>query len=90
MSEESYAIWKEHLKIDADRHRKMKEMMEEYDKTVFFPSRKAMQEKCEKTVGHTPGEWQIHQFSSSLYCSLCGKTLEKVDIENKPISLDKF
>jgi hypothetical protein len=88
MSEESHIIWKENLKINADRHRKMKELMEEYDKTVFFPSRKAMQKKCEETVGHTKGEWQIHQFSSSLSCSLCGKILEMVDIENKPFTFD--
>lgn len=49
MTEQS--IWQESRTIEKARRDKMRELMEEYDRTVYYPAKKSVYERCEK-IGH--------------------------------------
>lgn len=58
--------------LDRERQKKMKDLMAEYDTTVFYPARKALVQECFK-LGHHP----THHHSNGLgwswfYCGYCG------------------
>lgn len=58
--------------IEKDRREKMRSVMEDYDKNVFYPARKALVQDCFK-LGHHP----THHHSNGLgwswfYCGYCG------------------
>jgi hypothetical protein len=71
---ESTKIWMEKNLIEKARRDKMKEVMEEYDKTVYYPARKALTERCSK-IGHS---WHFHDINPVGYpiffCNQCGST----------------
>lgn len=71
---ESTKIWKEKGLIDRARQKKMSELMEEYDTTVYYPAKKALRERCEK-VGHL---WRFRDTNPIGYpifdCNQCGAT----------------
>jgi hypothetical protein len=71
---ESTKIWKEKGLIEKSRRNKMKELMGEYDKTVYWPARKTLIERCAK-VGH---HWNFHDTNPVGYpifvCNQCGST----------------
>jgi len=82
MSEEteSTKIWKEKGLIEKARRDKMRELMGEYDKTVYYPAMKALRERCEK-VGH---RWQFIDVNPVGYpifvCNQCGSTEIRKDV----------
>ena len=71
---ESTKIWIEKGLIEKARRQKMSELMDEYDKTVYYPAKKALHERCEK-VGH---HWNFSDLNPVGYpifvCSICGAT----------------
>lgn len=73
MSEETPCIWKRRGMIDRERSRKMQELMEEYDKTVYYPQKLALQKECEETVGHSGGKYHDNGLGWHwFYCNACG------------------
>jgi hypothetical protein len=71
---ESTKIWKEKGRIDKARRDKMTELMGDYDKTVYWPARKQLIERCAK-LGH---KWHFHDTNPVGYpifvCNQCGST----------------
>jgi hypothetical protein len=71
---ESTKIWKEKGLIERARRQKMSELMDEYDKTVYYPAKKELRERCEK-VGH---HWNFRDTNPVGYpifdCNQCGAT----------------
>jgi hypothetical protein len=71
---ESTKIWIERGQIERARRDKMVELMDEYDKTVYYPAKKALRERCEK-VGH---HWHFIDVNPVGYpifsCNQCGAT----------------
>jgi len=67
-------IWTKRHKLDMGRLDRQKQLMDEYDKTVYYPAIQALQEEClaihgshDKTKYHDNGwgwEWW--------YCGRCG------------------
>lgn len=64
------------LVIESARIKMARELMKEYDETVYNPARKALREECAK-VGHTPDErWDFTVLGRGYqHCSGCGITL---------------
>ena len=77
---ESTKIWKEKGLIEKSRRQKMSELMDEYDKTVYYPARKALREQCEK-IGH---RWNFSDLNPVGYpifvCNQCGATEIRKDV----------
>ena len=66
------SIWHRRHLIEKARQDKMKELMEEYDITVYYPAKKKLIEDCKKE-GHTQGNFHDNGFGWSwFYCSKCG------------------
>jgi len=71
----NYIAYCHHCEQDEKARRdKMTELMGEYDKTVYYPARKALRERCEK-VGH---RWNFSDLNPVGYpifvCNQCGAT----------------
>jgi hypothetical protein len=65
-------IWHKSRELDRARRNKMKEAMDEYDRTVYYPAKLAIQKECGET-GHTFGSLHDNGFGWTWsYCSLCG------------------
>ena len=63
---------KRRWEIDKARNKKMKELMAEYDETVYYPAKRALVEECGK-VGHHGGKYHDNGFGWSwFYCAGCG------------------
>ena len=72
-----HEIWELRHKIDRARTEKQREVMEEYDRTVYYPAKKELYARCEAR-GHVTGP--IHNNGlgwTFVYCSLCGGVMEK-------------
>ena len=64
-------IWTRRNEIDRARRNKMKEAMDEYDRTVYYPAKKQLIEDCEK-IGHYGGTFHDNGFGWTwLYCNGC-------------------
>ena len=72
-------IFKRSIQIDKDRRKKSDELllpMEEYDRTVYFPSLERLRKDCEKE-GHDKGEWKTNGCGRWwTKCKKCGATLD--------------
>ena len=65
-------IWSRRSEIDRDRRKKMGELMDEYDRTVYYPARKALVREC-FLEGHRGGKYHDNGFGWSwFYCGKCG------------------
>jgi hypothetical protein len=65
-------IWKRRNEIDKARREKEKELMDEYDHTVYYPAKKQLIEDCAK-IGHYGDNFHNNGFGWSwFYCSGCG------------------
>lgn len=65
-------IWSRSRQLDRDRSKKMQELMQEYDETIFYPARKALMKECFK-IGHKSGKYHDNGFGWSwFYCNQCG------------------
>lgn len=70
-------IWERRHRIDKERREKMKELMGEYDKTVYYPARKQLIQDCEKE-GHTHGNFHDNGFGWTwFWCNKCGTSFDK-------------
>lgn len=70
-------IWERDREIEKARRIKMAELMEEYDKTVYWPARKKLIEEC-AAEGHNRGRFHDNGFGWSwYYCSKCGTPFDK-------------
>jgi hypothetical protein len=72
MTEES--IWHRRHRIDKARRDKNKELMEEYDRTVYYPAKLALKEECANSAeGHTQGTYHDNGLGWHWwYCGRCG------------------
>ncbi len=70
-------IWDESRNIQKAKREKVQEVMSEYDKTVYRPALKSLQEKCE-LLGHKEGIWESNGLGWEwVNCRYCHKTLKK-------------
>lgn len=73
-------IWREKHRIERDRMEKVRETMGEYDRTVYYPAKQALQARC-AAIGHVPQP--TYHFgptgASWRYCNQCGA---RVDFES--------
>ena len=68
-------IWTERLKIDKDRRTVMARAMDEYDRTVYYPARKALRLRCQEETGHNWVFRDTNPVGYPIYdCSICGST----------------
>lgn len=73
MNVDKESIWKRRGILDRDRSKKMQELMEDYDKTVYYPQKLALQKECEETTGHTFGSHHDNGLGWHWnYCNQCG------------------
>jgi hypothetical protein len=55
------------------------ELIKDYNKTVYHPALRELQEECEKATGHKPTA-TIGSFGpGQTYCDYCGKMLPEVE-----------
>ena len=65
-------IWHRRGEIDRARSRKMAELMEEYDKTVYYPAKRQLVKEC-AAEGHRGGKYHDNGLGWSwVYCGKCG------------------
>jgi hypothetical protein len=70
----SSSIIEQRWKLDRDRTTKMRELMIEYDATVYYPAKNALVEECAASEeGHFGGAYHDNGFGWSwMYCQKCG------------------
>lgn len=67
-------IWAESLRLNKERRKKLEELMEEYDSTIYYPALSKMRENCE-TLGHEFIFSSFNMVGRSVYrCHYCGTT----------------
>lgn len=65
-------IWSRRGKLDRARQNKMQELMDEYDKTVYYPAKKALIRECFQE-GHRGDNFHSNGFGWHwFYCQKCG------------------
>ena len=65
-------IWRRRGEIDRARSKKMEELMDEYDRTVYYPAKKQLVREC-FLEGHSGGKYHDNGFGWSwMYCGKCG------------------
>lgn len=70
-----------------DRIEKSRSAMEEYDRDVYYPALKALQEECEKSEeGHGNGKY--HDNGLGWHWFYCGKCNARYDVERYGILED--
>lgn len=73
---DSNDIWKAVRQLEKEKREKQRELMEEYDRTYYYPKLKELRDQCEHKfkfshVGPVGGVW--------FYCSICGKSKYESD-----------
>lgn len=59
--------------IERERHKKLAEAMDWYDKTVYYPAKRQLFEDCLADGGHRGGKYHDNGFGWSwFYCGRCG------------------
>ena len=68
------SIWERRGEIERARVKKNQELMDEYDRTVYYPAKLALQRECAKSErGHHGGKYHDNGFGWSwFYCQSCG------------------
>jgi hypothetical protein len=70
-------IWTRAHRLDKARMEERERLMEEYDKNVYWPARKALIAECE-AKGHQRGKFHDNGLGWQwYYCSQCGTPFEK-------------
>lgn len=70
-------IWERRHKIDKERREKQKELMEEYDRTVYYPAKKQLIQECAQ-IGHVRGNFHDNGLGWTwFYCNNCGVPFDK-------------
>lgn len=60
-------IWERRHRIDKERREEQKELMEEYDRTVYYPAKKQLIQECAQ-IGHVRGKFHdndIHRVGNT-------------------------
>lgn len=71
------SIWRRHRQLMKERGDKMQELMEEYDKTVYYPALEALRKECE-AAGHVRGKYHDNGLGWDWYwCNNCGAAFDK-------------
>lgn len=66
------SIWSRRGKIDSERLKKMRELMNEYDRTVYYPARQQLYKECYRE-GHSGGNYHDNGIGWTwFYCGKCG------------------
>ena len=59
--------------IDKARRERMKELMDEYDRTIYYPAKIALQEECGLNGGHHGNNYHDNGLGWHwFYCQSCG------------------
>lgn len=68
------SIWQRRGEIDRARMKKSKELMDEYDRTVYYPQMLALRKECEESPkGHSGGKFHDNGLGWHwFYCGKCG------------------
>ncbi len=65
-------IWQRSGEIERARRDKQHELMEVYDRDVYYPAMKQLREECSK-LGHSGGKFHNNGFGWTwFYCGSCG------------------
>lgn len=65
------------IKLQRARAKESKRLMEEYDRTVYWPAVKKLRDWCVENGGHKRGNWHANGLGwSCFYCSRCGDRFE--------------
>lgn len=74
MEEKQKSIWQRRGEIDRARQLKMKELMDDYDHTIYYPQKIALQKECgDSPEGHGGGNFHDNGLGWSwFYCGKCG------------------
>lgn len=73
-------IGKKIRELDRGRRLKIAELIAEYDRTIYQPSRKELVEACE-AIGHTKGKFHDNGVGWAWwYCSTCGASFNTVKL----------
>lgn len=72
-------IWTRHRMLEKSRLDRQRELMDEYDRTVYYPQLKALQEECASSPeGHNQGRFHDNGLGWHWwYCSNCGASHSK-------------
>lgn len=76
MTDSAKSLFFRKNQIESDRRAKVRELMKEYDETVYDPARKALVEECTQR-GHHPNGHYDFTVGGRCYqrCSSCGTTI---------------
>jgi hypothetical protein len=73
MDNEPTSIWNEKYRIEKARREKLKEAMDEYDRDIYYPSKKELYARCEKETGHNWTFTGTNPIGCPIFnCSTCG------------------
>ncbi len=63
--------------LNRERMHKQKELMETYDKEIYYPARAELVQACER-LGHIKGYYHDNGLGWQWwYCSVCGSSFDK-------------
>lgn len=85
MIKEPVNIWNEKYIIEKKRRAKLRETMDEYDNTVYYPAKESLYKLCEEETGHNWNFDGLNLFGGSMfYCLNCGKSkIDYSDLDEK-------
>lgn len=65
-------VWKRRGEIDRARQKKMSELLDEYDRNIYYPAKKQLYRDC-YAEGHRGGNFHDNGFGWHwFYCGKCG------------------
>lgn len=60
--------------IDRELHLEKQRLLAEYERTVYYPAKKALYDECEQTTGHDYNFTDLSPLNYPMFvCQLCGK-----------------
>jgi hypothetical protein len=69
-------LWSEYHEIQDARMQKQRELMKEYDLTVYYPAMESLRERCGK-AGHVRGKFHSNGLGWTwFWCHNCGAKIE--------------
>jgi len=75
--EASTQVWRDYGDIQKARMLKQRELMAEYDNTVYRPAIKELTERCAR-IGHKQGKFHSNGLGASwFYCNQCGAIMDR-------------
>lgn len=82
-------IWREYNELQRERTEKLRELMDEWDKTIYYPRLKELRERC-ATAGHSKGRFHDNGFGWSwFYCCRCGGRMDVTGPDGQKVEDDR-